>query len=192
MLLQFARPWRLRILLTCGLALTSAVLLLNHYPPPVASSEFRQPDVVIEQINSVNTDVNGHISMQMSATNMAHYANSDYNEITQPLLTIYQKNRDPLRISAKKAYSWQGMQKINLIGEVVVQQNLDTIHESSKLLTDKLWLFPEQKIATTQEVVVIKQPGVTITAKGLHADLQSNVVKLISAVKGDYVLSNSA
>lgn len=190
MILQFARSWHLRLLLTCALTLTGAVLFLHHYPQPVVSTEFTQPDVVIEQINSFTTDANGQIRMKMSATNMAHYANADYNEITQPLLTIYQKNRNPLFISAKQAHSWRGMQKINLMGEVVVQQNLANIHGASKLLTEKLWLFPEQKIATTPADVVINQPGVKITAKGLKADLQLNVVKLISEVTGDYILSN--
>ena len=54
----------------------------------------------------------------------------------------------------------------------------------NELRTDKLILFPEERTAETDKKVTITTPKGNTVGVGMHADLNKELFKLLSRVKG--------
>jgi LPS export ABC transporter protein LptC len=144
------------------------------------------PDMLMDQINARIIDDTGKVNMTMTASKMLHYSVHNITEFTQPLVTIYQQEQMPWIITAGHATSYQGMQKIYLWEHVVIKKNSSI--DPATLITDKLWLFPEHKLAKTSAAVTITQPNTSLTAVGFNADLNLGTIQLLSQVKGKYLM----
>jgi lipopolysaccharide export system protein LptC len=141
----------------------------------------------MENITAVIMDKQGKPSLKIVTPKMVHYAANDTTHLTSPKLTLYRKSPQPWFITAAFAKATQGIENVNFWDNVVVKHAADNSSPSTLIKTSTLMVHPNQQIAETHDVITLLQPNLVINATGMHADMNTGDIKLLSAARGEYV-----
>lgn len=150
--------------------------------PPETSLD---PDFYMSGVDSIQYDETGQPRYQLFANQMSHFPHNDITEITLPHIIIYNKNGSPWRLSSLYGQILPAGDSVELWEEVEV--NYEPPDDNYlKLSTDSLRIFPRKEYAETYQAVMIESPRGTTSARGLQADLQTNRLRLLAKVRGQY------
>jgi len=180
----------LTLLLSFALGLSGwSFYIAYNLNQPAPNDDQGKPDAYMEDVVATMLDKEGKPSLQMAASKMTHYISNDTTEITNPQLTFFRESPAPWHLTAKFARALQGITQIMLWDKVVIFHPGDAHNEKTTFATSTLTVFPQQQIAMTHDAITLTQPDTEIHAVGMHADLASGNVMLLSQTQGKYRVS---
>ncbi len=169
-----------------SLFFTIYILKDTHQHNPTANANTKGPEAVMENVIAIQMNSSGHIQSKLHTPKMVRYPGENRVTILQPRLEIYNATGKPWQIVAKQGEATETADKIELWQEVRIKQPNNLYQNSTTLLTERLSIFPNDKIAKTSQAVTVQQPGITMQARGLNANIGSGHIELLSNVEGQY------
>jgi len=154
-------------------------------------SNRHDPDYVMENFVTTQTDITGKLSYVLAAVKMTHYPDNDTTELEQPKFTQYTIDKPYTKVVGQRATVSSDGEEIEIVDNVVVTREAFGEKGEMQVLTDKLIVFPSQDLATTDRPVVIKQaPKTVIRATGMIYDKKKKIMKLLKRVNAHYEKPN--
>lgn len=175
------------IMLTAvGLAVWAT--LLTYRPQNVTIAQNTTlPDAFMEDVTALIMDTQGKPKLKIVTPKMVHFTEMDTTELTSPELTLYRQSPQPWLITSKTAKATQGIEEVNFIDDVVIHHAADEKNPATLIKTSSLKVHPNKEFAETNELITLLQPNITVRATGMHADMKTGDIKLLSQARGEYV-----
>ncbi|PKH98578.1 LPS export ABC transporter periplasmic protein LptC [Shewanella sp. 11B5] len=145
-----------------------------------------RPDFVADNLRTTEFNQLGFVESRVSAEHMEHYASSDITHFTKPIYLIFPENgKAQWQLSADRGQLNKNTSKVTLENNVIIDA-IDIEEPLQSLSTQAIAVDLTTMIGTSQEMVYIKGKGFIIQGLGLHADLNSQKLSLLSQVEGTY------
>lgn len=155
--------------------------------PKVDGSNRHDPDYMVHNFVTTQTDVTGKLRYVLAATEMLHYPDDDSTVLQRPRFTQYTTDKPYTQIEGLRGYVSSNGEEIELVDNVKVVRQAFEGKGEMQVLTEKLLIFPKQDLAKTNAPVTIKQaPKTVITAVGMVYDKKAQTVTLLDRVKVHY------
>lgn len=181
------------MLLTIMLLGSTGIFLLFWLSPPEAFlkkpqsniEELPKADSYMLNITKLDFSKDGAKAFLVESTEARHFRQSNRLELDQPKLVSYspQNSDNPWHMNAEKGTIFKGGERATFNGSVYAWQNLKN-NKKNELRTEKLILFPDKHIAETDVKVTITTPRGETVGVGMWADLNNELFRLLSKVKG--------
>lgn len=172
-------------ILVAAVAFSFWIIRTSRSIKPI-KSQLHTPDSFMTNIAAVQIDKFGKPINTFAATKAFNYKQDDKNNFDNPFIVHYVPNAPPWHISAKYGQSINNGKKIIFTKNVKVHQLPGLNSHNLTLTTTKLTYYPKKAFAITYQPVTIIQPGSIVHAIGLTADLNKNVINLMSKAHGQY------
>ena len=157
----------------------------------VDGSHRHDPDYIMEDFTTKQTDINGDLRYILAATKMTHYPDDDSTVLEKPTFTQYATDKPYTKIKGDHANVSSNGEEIEMLNNVVVTREAFADNGEMQVLTDQLTLFPNQDLAKTTRPVIIKQaPKTIIHATGMIYDKSKETLKLLHKVNAHYESPN--
>jgi lipopolysaccharide export system protein LptC len=189
------------ILMTAMLLASTGIFLLFWLSPPevflqkpnATVEELPKADSYMNNIDTVNFDRDGDRAYTLAATEARHFNRGNRLELENPDMVSFSKTdpdsesaqAPPWHVTARKGTIYNGGKRAVLSGNVYAWQVIGK-GGKNEFLTSKLTIFPETNIAETSLPVTIKTPQGQTSGTGMWADLNDEIFKLLSKVKGTH------
>ncbi len=164
--------------------------------PKVDGSSRHDPDYIMTNFQTTQTDINGDLRYKLVASEMRHFPDDDTTELTQPDYTQFAVNKPYTRAVGKRGYVSSNGEEVQLVDDVVVTRQAFEEKGEMTVETDFLNIRPNEEIVTTDRPVVIKQaPKTVIYATGMVYEKKKKTVTLLNRVRAHYekpVLTNTS
>ena len=176
----------LLIFVTLLFALTSWLSHKSDAPSPQKTAAIQQlPDYFIRGLDSTITGEDGAPSHRLSADSLTHYPHTDTTELTQPALTIFERDRTAWQASAEHGTLVGGEEELLLRGQVQLNQRGD---HRLDVLTEWLRIDIERQYAETDAPVTLTNPSSQLEGVGMQAYGEEQRLLLHSNVRGHYAI----
>lgn len=145
----------------------------------------------MKKVQAQRFDENGRLIQVVTMASWSHYKDSPTTQMTFPTLKIYHQDGSLWDISSDHGESFQDqmrgkLQKLQLSENVVLQQVGCPDNFWWELKTQHLLFFVKSPMATTDDPVVVKGPGLLIRATGIRAYLDHHYIEFVKNVKTQY------
>lgn len=178
------------ILLSAAIALSVwSIFFSNSTTTTISKNATTGPDAIAEYVSATIFNKDGKVSLKVNAPKCMHYKENDSTNIFSPKIIVYRDSPQPWSIISDYAKAIHGMDQLNFWDHVVVHHLADSENPTTSLLTDFMTVYPDKKIAETDQLVTIIQPDSKIKAIGMLANLADNTIKFLSDVRGQYAPS---
>ena len=117
---------------------------------------------------------------------MQHIPQGNINWFLNPHIVITQQGESSWEIRSQEAKSLNNGERILFLKQVVVHQKHYGNNQESTLKTEKITYFPQEKRASTDQLVTYTQPGNWIQSMGMNAYLEEKKVELLHQARGSY------
>lgn len=149
------------------------------------------PDVFIENLNSLNFDKNGNVEMNLMTPLMQYNSYSKNAVLNTPHIIVYQTDSAPWIITADNGNVLKNFSIFKLIGNVKLNQGPTAKTQGTIITTSELTLHLNSHIATTKQNITFTQVNtdhshITVNAKGAMANQKTGEIKLFSNTQGVY------
>lgn len=151
--------------------------------PPQAT---RRPDYFLGDAHVEQTGANGRILYSVDAKRMEHYPDDGHTELTTVRLTWYAAGHPPWTLTADHARVPKGRKRVELRGNVHGRYRQQAGGIPVTLSTPSLTVLVNRQVAETDAGARIVQGSSRITARRLHADLKTGVIRLQHRVEATY------
>lgn len=151
-----------------------------------------EPDSIVESFLAVSTDATGVPRYQLKADKLSHFSGNKLTLLDNPTLTQFQEKQSEMRISSGKASVSPDGEKVVFSGQVNLLRPAMAGESELTMQTSYLEVHTGKREAFTGQPVLISQPGMQITATGLHLFADTRVLKLKGRVKVQYQNANRA
>lgn len=146
----------------------------------------KEPDSIVENFLAVSTDLAGVPRYRLAAEKLSHFSDSKRTFLDNPKLTHLHAEQGEMQISSRKASVSPEGEKVIFTGDVNLLRPANDGRNEMSMRTSYLEVLTEKSEALTREPVFIQQPGMQITANGLHLFANTRVLKLKGRVKVQY------
>ncbi len=177
---------RLSLILFFGL-IASIALLSYQSPAPIVAESRGLPDAYLENVTARFMDAQGRLHVKIVTPEMLHYATDDMTQLTLPAITFYRKSPQPWYITAQHATALHGMKWVEFSDDVIIHRAADGTNPATLIKTPRLLVHPKEHVAETADPITMLQPGLKVSATGMHADMSNGNIKLLSQSRGEYV-----
>ncbi len=151
-----------------------------------------EPDSIVESFLAVSTDAAGVPRYRLTADKLSHFSGNKLTSLDKPTLTQFHEKQGEIRISSSKASVTPDGEKVVFSGQVNLLRPAVAGTREMTMQTSYLEVHTGKSEAFTGQPVVIRQPGMQITAAGLHLFADTRVLKLKGRVKAQYQNANRA
>ena len=151
----------------------------------------KTPDALIYNLRYQQYDTAGQLIHFLESPLIQHIPKRNLHILTTPHIIVMEPGKEPWIIDADSATSIDGGKQIDFNQHVLISQNKQDTNYGTRLSTQALTYFPEQKRAKTTAEITITQAGNQLQSKGMIADLNENRIRLLSNARGHYVQSTS-
>lgn len=151
-----------------------------------------EPDSIVESFLAVSTDAAGVPRYRLTADKLSHFSGNKLTSLDKPTLTQFHEKQGEIRISSSKASVTPDGEKVVFSGQVKLLRPAAAGAGEMSMQTAYLEVHTGKSEAFTGQPVVIRQPGMQITAAGLHLFANTRVLKLKGRVKAQYQNANRA
>lgn len=159
--------------------------------PKVDGSSRHDPDYIMENFVTKQTDNTGSLSYILAAAKMTHYPDDDSTVLEKPKFTQYTADKPYTKIDGDRADVSSDGEEIEMVDNVIVVREAFAGNGEMRVLTDRLTLYPNQDLAKTERPVIIKQaPKTIIHATGMIYDKNKKTLKLLHKVNAHYESPN--
>jgi LPS export ABC transporter protein LptC len=169
------------------LALKSSPLQTDDNAYSKNSADSLMTNVRVMRTNSDD----GKLQNELFAAQMIHFPNN-ITTFTQPHVIFYHNTDQPWHLTAQNGQAQEGVTLIKLWNNVILHQPAGTQNQPITITTSEVIVHPKQHTAETNQPVVAIEPGVHVSAIGMHADFKTQIVDLLSQVQVTYQAQNGA
>ncbi|MBF6022660.1 LPS export ABC transporter periplasmic protein LptC [Lysobacter niastensis] len=176
------------VLLLIAALLTGWVRWLQRDKEQGQSHAQRRPDYVLSDFELVALDKKGQESFTLSAPRLERDPDAKTMTIATPLFVIPPtpgSQDKPWEVRARTGWVSPEGKELRLRGQVTAN-NTNRSGKAVSMETEELNVFPDEKRATSNAPITVRQPGFTLNGRGLDADLKANNIALKSDIKGRY------
>lgn len=145
------------------------------------------PDAIINELTVRQYNKDGVLVHFIQATHLKHIPLNNTNELKTPHIIIAQVNKPAWDIQSQQAKTLNGNEEVIFTKNVIIHQPSDSHTTESTIKTEQLHYFPKNKLASTDQKVMLEQPGNVIESKGMIANLADKHLQLLGQAKGIYV-----
>lgn len=183
------RPMRwvsILALVLAALATSVALwLLYRPEPPPVLTGPPRS-DYFLVDFELTALDHDGQEAFQVSGPLLSRHPYLGSITIEQPAFRFPTAGSEPWTAHAKHAWASANASQLRLDGDVVLDAPSDGTQESMVFRTDWLDVFPRERRAATDAMVVFDSPRSILQGRGFRIDMHSRNYQLLNEVSGHY------
>lgn len=147
----------------------------------------QEADSFFYQMHTTIFNIDGSQKLTIEAQSLTHFNENDTSQLIQPKVTIFKDSPNPWIITSKTGTTTQGTRHIEFQNSVHIHHQSDSIHPETQVDTSTLTVEPEKSIAYTDAPITLIQPFTQISGTGMHADLNSGEIRLLSNSRGKYV-----
>jgi lipopolysaccharide export system protein LptC len=146
-------------------------------------SNRHDPDYMLYNFVTTQTDLNGEIRYVLTAKQMTHYPDDDSTALIQPDFTQYGVDKRATKIQGLRGLVSSDGETVEVLDKVKVTRDASANKGEMQLITDKLTIVPDKDLATTDSAVTIKiAPKTLINGVGMVFDKQNQTMKLLHNV----------
>lgn len=166
-------------------------LTVEQQGPKLDGSNRHDPDYVMGNFVTTQTDIAGKLRYVLAAAEMQHFPDDDSTVFQRPRYTQFTVDKPYTQIEALRGYVSSNGEEVVLVDNVKVVRQASAGKGEMQVLTEKLVISPNKELATTSSPVLIKQaPKTVIRAKGMVFDKKNQTIKLFNRVKVHYERPN--
>ncbi|WP_051201886.1 LPS export ABC transporter periplasmic protein LptC [Ferrimonas senticii] len=158
---------------------------LSHQPEQVRPLGEHEPDFVARAMKTRSYDLNGRLNAEVAADTMRHYQQKQYTEFERPVYLVYPEDSPAIWKVVADNGALQDNRYLSLANNVVI-----TLIEPDKpintIKTEQLTLDLDTMVMTNEVALQAEGIDFTMTAVGLHADLNQNHIHLKQKVVSTY------
>lgn len=155
--------------------------------PKLDGSSRHDPDYVMSNFETTQTDVNGALRYKLAANEMKHFPDADTTDLIKPRFTQFAKDKPYTKLEGDTGNVSSDGEQVEVFGKVLVMREAFGDKGELTVETDYLKILPNEEYATTDRPVVIKQaPGTVIYATGLIYEKKQQTVTLLHKVRAHY------
>ena len=176
------------ILIMMVVGVTTSITFFSWRPQNVSTTRSSlRADAIMEDVSAVIMDKFGKPKMKIVSPRMLHFAENDTTQLLDPELTLYRKSPTPWFIKSRYAKATQGIENVNFWENVTIHHAADENNPSTLIKTPTLTVLPNKQTASTTDFITMEQPNLIVKATGMHADMNTGDIRLLSDARGEYV-----
>ncbi len=182
--------WRTGLVVVLLLAaLVSGWSAWRQRAAPVAEAEGpMRSDYVLHDFELTALDGGGAEAFTLRAPLLEQHPQDRTIQIDTPLFLLPDGEGGYWEVRSQTALVTAGHDELHLRDDVLAE-GTNNAGQPVVMQTQRLDIFPDTRIATSEERVTIEQPGSTIQGRGMEVDLASKRYEFHSEVKSRYVPS---
>ncbi len=168
------------LVLLAGALLTGWMLWSQRHPDGARTDAASPPDYILNDFELIALDADGRESFTLRAPRLERDPDSKTLDITTPLFIIPPREGSEAgawEVRSRTGWVSAGGDEIRLRGEVLADSE-DTGGRRTRIATEQLDVFPEDKRAESPVKVKVTRPGLTMNGHHLVADLERNRITL--------------
>lgn len=155
--------------------------------PKIDGSSRHDPDYIMSNFETTQTDINGDLRYKLAAIEMRHFPDDDTTELQQPRYTQFAVNKPYTRVVGKRGFVSSNGEEVQLVDDVIVTRQAFEDKGEMTVETDYLNIRPNEELVTTDRPVVIRQaPKTVIYATGMIYEKKKKTVTLLNRVRAHY------
>ena len=160
-------------------------------PPKIDGSSRHDPDYIMSNFVTKQTDINGNLHFQLAAVEMRHFPDDDSTYLQRPRYTQFTIGKAPTQVEALRGIVSADGEKVELFGNVKITRPAFAGKGESTLDTDHLNIFPNQDIVRTESPVIIRPaPKTVVYGTGMLYEKKLGTVTLFHKVRAHYEKSS--
>jgi len=155
--------------------------------PKLDGSSRHDPDYIMHNFVTTQTDVNGALRYKLAAEEMKHFPDQDSTDLVKPRFTRFAKDKPYTKLEGDTGKVSSDGEQVDVLGNVLVLREAFGEKGVMTIETDALKILPNEEYATTDRPVVIKQaPGTVVYATGMIYEQKQQTVTLLHKVRAHY------
>lgn len=155
--------------------------------PKLDGSSRHDPDYIVSNFVTSQTDVNGDLRYKLAATEMKHYPDDDTTNLERPRYTQYAVNKPYTQVEGLRGYVSNNGEEVQIVDNVKVTRQAFEEKGEMTLETDYLNIRPNEELVQTKSPVVIRQaPKTVIYATGMIYEKKNKTLTLLNKVRAHY------
>ncbi|HXH54721.1 MAG TPA: LPS export ABC transporter periplasmic protein LptC [Gammaproteobacteria bacterium] len=180
------------ILITLALFSIGLLFFVKSYEhkPQNHTQAKKNPQEYMTQFFVTVFTTEGGVKNRLSANYWAYQPETEGSTLTTPHLVIYKPNGTLWTIDADRGFIKQAhigtLDQIDLHNNVVINRPATGTFVPMTLETNELYYQPSKEYAETDQLVVMRKPGLKISGIGMRAFLDKGSVELLRDVKTYY------
>lgn len=157
----------------------SSIIILHHNGIQPKTTQQTPINSFITNAKVTEYNLKGEIKTTAHASEITHWETTDETHFTNPdIMTYTDTDRTPWHIYAKNGVSNKDSTLVILTHDVVIHKLETPKHSEMTIKTSELNVFPKESRVTTDQSVVLAQPGTVIHGVGFSANLKTGEYKL--------------
>ena len=164
---------------------------INHMVQPPQpnqdGSSRHDPDYIMSNFVTSQTDVNGSLRYKLAAVEMKHFPDDDTTDLLRPRYTQFSVDKPYTQVEALRGYVASDGEQVQLVDNVKVTRQAFAGKGEMTIETEYLNILPNQDLVRTDSPVVIKQaPKTVIYATGMVYEKNNKTMTLLHRVRAHY------
>jgi len=155
--------------------------------PKLDGSSRHDPDYIMSNFVTTQTDINGDLRYKLAAIEMRHFPDDDSTVLQRPRYTQFAVGKPYTQVEGLRGYVSSNGEEVQLFDNVKVTRQAFEGKGEMTVDTDYLNIHPNQELVTTESPVVIRQaPKTVIYATGMIYEKKIRTVTLLHRVRAHY------
>jgi lipopolysaccharide export system protein LptC len=155
--------------------------------PKIDGSSRHDPDYIVSNFVTTQTDANGDLRYKLAATEMKHFPDNDTTNLLNPRYTQFAVNKPYTQVEGLHGYVSSNGEVVEIVDKVLVTRQAFADKGEMTLETDYLNIRPNEELVQTTSPVVIRQaPKTVIYATGMIYEKKKQTVTLLNKVRAHY------
>jgi lipopolysaccharide export system protein LptC len=182
----------LPILAWLALAGATGWLLLELKPdlPVSEAKKSRSPDLYLDNFTTTAMDDAGRPHRKLTAVHMAHFPDTNTNELEKPYLIMYRTDEPPWHVRSERGWISASGEVILLTGKVNIWRDTKAGERWMDIETRDLRILADSDFGETDKPVIITQRTNESRGIGMRAYLEQGRIELLSRVQTVYEQPN--
>ncbi len=171
-------------------AMAAVTVWLNQQVQPAErardDSARHDPDYIVENLSATRIGPDGFPHYTLSARRMVHYPDDDTTHLEAPRFVNLGSSGAPVTVTSDSATLSSNGESAYLSGNVRLVRSAYAGNSELTVRTSWLHVIPDDNFARTDRPVEISDAHTMVTSVGLEFNSQSQILKLLSKVRGRY------
>jgi lipopolysaccharide export system protein LptC len=182
------------VLLSLLAALTFWINVTVQPPAPKLDGSSRHdPDYIVNNFVTTQTDANGDLRYKLAASEMKHFPDNDATNLQNPRYTQFAVNKPYTQVQGLHGYVSSNGEIVEIVDNVLVTRQAFEGKGEMTLETDYLNIRPDDELVQTPNPVIIRQaPKTVIYATGMLYEKKKRTLTLLNKVRAHYERPNVA
>lgn len=186
---------RIRSAIVFPLALLSVLALLTFWinktvqppAPRLDGSSRHDPDYIMSNFVTTQTDINGGLRYKLAAAEMKHFPDDDTTDLQRPRYTQFSVGKPYTQVEGLRGHVSGNGEEVELFDNVKITRQAFAGKGEMTVETDYLKILPNEELVRTESPVVIRQaPKTVIYATGMLYEKKKRTVTLQHKVRAHY------